>query len=560
MSALTLRLAARRHQDMLFAVFLGLLVMLLGAHALDRFWLGDDTPVLAHLLQHSLREIFFVPAVWQELSTANLTPWISLSFYVDYALAGPDPRAFHVHQLLSLWLIALTATRLLMLFAERWLAWTGAVLFLLGTPVLHVGDQLFTRHYLEGLLLCLLALYCFLQERRTGKAVYRLAGPVCYALAMTAKEVYVPLAVLLVFLTEGGPRQRVRQVLPYLAVLTLYLVWRAYMLSGHVGGYAQGSAYLDPGFWKDVAVSFARIPSLLFGKLTLFVALALFGVVIAGFILQPRRLPIAALVTALVFAPLVPLVAYPGITGADRYLFLPWFLLCCGFVLQAESLLRNRGYVHTREWGAAALAVLCIALVTALFAYRTQVRESERPYYAAVDTQMRYAWNGDAGSTFVPDSNIASSYGMVRSLGKIKQLLDPAATIPRAVLDPRTLDTSRPVYAYAADCNCMRESAATLAARHEAHALRHHAPLSLTVTNQDGWIAWHFGPYEDGTYNVIAEELGNLPLPATQHGLRTNIRRNLELTLRYTAPEGWVTYSPKLLLEPDGATLAWSRE
>ena len=59
---------------------------------------------------------------------------------------------------------------------------------------------------------------------------------------------------------------------------------------------------------------------------------------------------------------------------------------------------------------------------------------------------------------------------------------------------------------------------------------------------------------------MIAEELGNLPLPATQHGLRTNIRRNLELTLRYTAPEGWVTYSPKLLLEPDGATLAWSRE
>jgi hypothetical protein len=553
---------ALRYQDTLLAILLAALVAMLGAHTLERFWLGDDTPVLAHMLKYSLWDTFFTPAVWQELSTANLTPWISLSFNVDYALAGLNPRVFYAHHLLSLWLVGLVAARLSMLFVDRWLAWTGAALFLLGAPVLRVGDQLFTRHYLEGLLLCLLALWFFLQHQRSGRRSHEVCAVLCYALAMTAKEIYVPLGILLIVLGNGSWRQRVRQALPYLAVLALYCVWRGYMLSGHVGGYAQGSAYLSLKFWSQVIASFRGIPALLFGNHAVLVTLVLLGVIVTGFLLQPRRLYVGALVAGLVFAPLVPLVAYPGITNADRYLFLPWFLLCFALVMQSQVLLRVMQQSRAGSWRNAVAACACLVLAMALLHYRSAIRQSEAPYYLAVDVQMRHVWNHDAGTAFMPDAGIAPSFGMVRALGEVKRLLDPAASIPAAALDVLALDPTRPLYGYSADCACMRDITATIPKQlsHFHHHLKHKAPLSLTLSNHDGWIAWDFGPYDSGSYSVVSDYIGNLPLPASQQGLRTNIRKDLDFYLRYTAPEGWVTYSPPMRLKPDGELLTWRRE
>lgn len=556
----TLLQAARRHQDALFVIALALIVWALGAHTLERFWRGDDTPVLAHMLKYPLRDIFFTPAVWQELSTANLTPWISLSFRIDYALAGLDPRAFYLHHLVALWLVAIVMNRLFMRVAARWLAWSGTVLFLLGAPVQRVGEQLFTRHYLEGLLFCLLALYGFLRYRDTGKWPYQLAALLCYAAAMTAKEVYVPLGLLIVLLAQGDRMQRVRQAAPYLALLGLYMLWRAWMLAGHVGGYAQGSVYVDPAFWNDVVASFAGMPGLMFGRFDLFVTASLLLIAALGLWLQPARLPLALVLAAFVFGPLVPLVAYPGITGADRYLLLPWLLLCFAFVAQAQVVLRRVSVKHP-VWPQAVGAALCLALALCLLDYRRLIVDGGRQYHLAYDVQLRHVWTHDATTAFMPNDAIAPAYGTVRALGEIKQLLDPQASIPVPVLDPLQFDATLPVYAYAANCNCMRDVSADIAHQQEySHKHVRNAPLSLRVRNRDGWIDWQFGPYEHGTYNVVSNFIGNLPLPAEQPGLRTNIRRDIELMLRYTAPEGWVTYSPPLRLTPDGTVLAWARD
>lgn len=552
--------AARRHPDALFVALLAFIVWALGAHTLDRFWRGDDTPVLAHMLKYPLQDIFFVPAVWQELSTANLTPWISLSFRFDYMLAGLDPRAFYLHHLVALWLVAIVANRLFMRVAVRWLAWSGTVLFLLGAPVQRVGEQLFTRHYLEGLLFCLLALYGFLRYRDTGRWHHQLLALFCYAIAMTAKEVYVPLGLLFVMLSQGDRQQRLAQAGPHLLLLGLYVPWRAWMLAGHVGGYAQGSVYVDPAFWTDVAASFADIPALMFGRFDVFVTASLLLVAALGLWLKPARMPLALVLAAFVFGPLIPLVAYPGITGADRYLLLPWLLLCFAFVAQAEVVLRRVDAQHP-TWPQALGAVLCLALALCLLDYRRLIAGSEAAYQLAYDVQMRHVWTHDATTAFMPDTAIAPAYGTVRALGEIRQLLDPQATIPVPVLDPLQFDASLPLYAYAADCVCMRDISAEIPQRSARwYRQLRNAPLALTVRNRDGWIDWQFGPYTQGTYNVISNFVGNLSLPAQQPGLRTNIRRDIELTLRYTAPEGWITYSPPLRLTPDGTVLTWARD
>lgn len=575
---------AQQYRDCLFIVLLALIVGALGAHTLDRFWRGDDTPVLAHMLKHPLHEIFFTPAVWQELSTANLTPWISLSFRVDYALAGLEPRAFYLHHLVTLWLVAVVLNRLLMRVADRWLAWAGTILFLAGAPVQRVGEQLFTRHYLEGLLFCLLALAGFLRYRDTGKWPYQVAALLCYAAAMTAKEIYVPLALLLVLLAQGDRLQRLRQLGPYLALLGLYIAWRAWMLAGHVGGYAQGSVYVDPAFWHDVATSFAGMPALMFGRFDIFVTASLLAIAALGLWLQPARLPLAIVLAVFVFGPLVPLVAYPGITGADRYLLLPWLLLCFAFVAQAQVVLQRVDVQHA-VWPQAVGAVLCLALVLCLLDYRRLIVDGGRAYHLAYDAQMRHVWTHDATTAFMPDDALAPSYGTVRALGEIRQLLDPRATLPVPVLDPLQLGaitqpaaalrhgamskhdpvpppaTTLPLYTYAADCTCMRDISAEVA-RMRAHWQERirNAPLELTIRNRDGWIDWQFGPYTQGTYHVISNYIGSLPLPAQQPGLRTNIRRDIEVTLRYTAPDGWIAYSPPLRLTPDGKALRWQRE
>jgi hypothetical protein len=548
------------------AVFFAILVAILGAHTVGGFWRGDDTAILAHLLKHPLFDIFFVPAAWQELSSANLTPWLSFSFYVNYALAGLNPLVFYLHHLAALWLVAIFARRVLAHFSSERMASVGVVLFLLGTPVLRVSDTLFTRHYLEGLLLSLVAVDCFLRYQHTGKARYQVAATLGYALAMTAKEVYVPLAIVLVFLTTGNVRDRLRQTWPHLAMLCLYALWRSYMLSGYVGGYASFSSYVEPAFWRDVIATVVRVPTLLFGNFALLITLPAACVILAGLWLQPRRLPRTLLVGALVCAPLVPLVAYPGITTADRYLWLPWFMLCLALSVQAHSIVEwsrghsnlsaraNRACLRSMQ---IALGVVCVLLLV----HRERVQRAERPGFAAIDTQMRFIRDNDASRAFVPEPSIAANFWMVRTFGEIKQVVNPADSMPKPIVDAIFLDAALPLYAYSAACNCMQDISATIPERLAQFAqARNAAPLTVTISNDDGWFVWSFGPYTEGSYNVVSDFVGNLPVPAVQRGLRTSIRRNVDFYLRYTAPEGWVTYSPPQRLTPDGTVLTWSRE
>src|SRR5690606_30932163 len=98
-----------------------------------------------------------------------------------------------------------------------------------------------------------------------------------------------------------------------------------------------------------------------FGRFDLFVTASLLLIAALGLWLQPARLPLAVVLAAFVFGPLIPLVAYPGITGADRYLLLPWLLLCFAFVAQAQVVLQRISVKHP-VWPQAVGAVLCLAL------------------------------------------------------------------------------------------------------------------------------------------------------------------------------------------------------
>ena len=550
----------QKYQQKFAALVLTLVVAALGFHTLDGYWRADDSALLSHMLQHRLWDIFFSPAAWQQLTTANLTPWESLSYWLDYALAGLNPLLFYLHQIIALALVAVIAYWLFALFMTRFLALAGVLLFLLGTPVLRISEQLMTRHYLEGLLLSLLVVYCFLSYQRSGNRWQLAAAVLCYLLTVTTKEIYIPVGVLVILLTSGNWAQRVRQALPFAVVIGLYIAWRHFMLPGVIGGYAQNSDYLTLRFWQGVLLAFVRIPAILFGSLTLYIAVPLFVVIAAGTALQRAAWLWTPILAGMVLAPLIPLVAYPGITTADRYLLLPWFMLCFAFAFNAEVLLKQATVLRHKSNVHAAALVIMLVLAVLLLVHRTREQNNDAPYYAAIDTQMRYVWEHDRSESFVPGNGMATSFWMITALGDIKRWRDPAASIPKPVVDDIFVDDTLPLFEYSSACRCMQDISATIGQRLAQFRQSRVAPLALSLSNADGLISWQFGPYTDGSYNVVSSSIGNIRLPVSQQGLRTSIRSGVDFYLRYSSPAGWSTYSPLLHLQPDGAVLNWSRE
>jgi hypothetical protein len=76
---------------------------------------------------------------------------------------------------------------------------------------------------------------------------------ILYLLAASAKEVYVPLIFVVLFLPEGGWKKRLKFASPMLTVVVLYSVWRFWMLGTAVGGYGQTM------FQQGFSLAFIRV-------------------------------------------------------------------------------------------------------------------------------------------------------------------------------------------------------------------------------------------------------------------------------------------------------------
>ena len=121
----------------------------------------------------------------------------------------------------------------------------GAWIFLIGPVTASLASLLMVRHYIETILLPALALAAWAGALRRfpGRGAWSLAGLSAglYFAACMAKELAVPLFVLLPFLPPPGTRQvspeRLRLALPHAAAFAVYLVLRYAVLGTLLGGY-----------------------------------------------------------------------------------------------------------------------------------------------------------------------------------------------------------------------------------------------------------------------------------------------------------------------------------
>lgn len=332
------------------------LVMLLTALLLHRplgqgWWRWDDPTHLLSVHEFSIFELLFSPTAWQTVSTVNFTPLLSLSFALDVALTGLDPALAYARQVLTIAVIGVLFAALVRPHFEgnippsvAWLlSVLAAIVLLLGAPMVYLGQQLMARHYLEGLLFALGAIHALRQagiaarrDRRRQANYWIGAGALAFALAAMSKEVFLPLALIAPWLAAGvGPSTRWRIAALFGAIVALYMVWRTWMLSGEVGGYAAepqlatlAAAALEFALWLPLGL--VGSPALL---LTL---IALIGIALAvtrfthpkleGSWLRRHRARLlwSVVIAGLSIGPLLPLLVWPGIHTADRYLTVPW--------------------------------------------------------------------------------------------------------------------------------------------------------------------------------------------------------------------------------------------
>lgn len=494
---------------------------ILNARALRSWWMTDDPCLLGAALQRGLLTHFYDPETWRALSGTVLMPWTPFSLGLDHAFFGLEPRFFYAHQLLSFSLLLVLGYLVLRTFAGRLAAAGALTVFAVSAPSFAVASQLMNRHYLEGLVLALAAYLCFRRAVLKDRRLWAVLGAVLYALAMTAKEVFVPLVVLLPLVPLGSWRQRWIQALPFAAAAALYLPWRIYMLgwANILAGYLPSGQSAGPGHVLAMAALDAPWRLAALG----FVALAVL-------IVLRRNRPALILGAAAVVVLVLPLLRLSALMVAPRHFFLP--------ALAAAMLLAAALQGLPRRVAVPVVLVLCGLTLNNLLA---------TPIWRGYDTQRdRYRVEGEV--ILKQDKGVLltrlQDTQYLRCLAEIRQDTEIESTGATFCGDGCWCSDQPGLELWRIEDGVL-QSATPVTACAEKRPLN----VDLRYDRARGRLAWSFGPWNEGRWHVllVTEHGTSIPVPLVASGeISITLAAGLRTVVRYTSPEGWQTYSPAL--------------
>lgn len=533
----------------------------LNLQALSSWWVHDDPCLIGSAMRHGIAAHFFNPEVWRSLSGSVLLPWTIFSLGTDATLFGLHPAPFYAHQLLSFCLLVTVAYIFLRTFTALSTATTclAITLFVTSAPAFAVAEQLMNRHYLEGLILFLGALMLFLRSVDTGRLSLAMAGAGLYLLAVTAKEVFVPLVAVLPLIPPWTQwRRTLRSTLPFAIVALLYAPWRLYMLgwTNSLSGYVAKSDAAEPIDLLSLGaiVGLGRPWQLLVLALVLGAAGVHATWVDAGR-RSPSRMGLFLVATAVMGLPLVPIVR----ELAPRHFLLPTLVAGALVARALEPLRKSRP---------ALFAGLGLALL--LFSLHA-LTESPiwRGHHASVE---RHRAEGE----FVLES---SRRGVLLTGLADPNYLKCFAEIRRDVLE----EPGGP--GFCGDvCWCAESMAGTpfwhaagdriVASDPPSGTCAEERSLSVDMSYDPatGRLGWRLGPHrtDQGSYQallvtgelVTGEQPPNVsaPLPIASTGEAPYaLREPFRWIIKFRSTEGWQTYSPILTFDPGQGPFTWER-
>jgi len=520
-------------------------VVVLYRKAIRLWWTYDDPWNLHVSLVRSWTDAFTERDVWPQ----NLfTPLLLGSHEVLIALAGLDPDHWYRVQLFLIGACAAALYGALRLFAGTIPAVTGALLFVAGPPLCSFATQLMVIHYLEAILLGTLAVIAYVLAFRRESVLLEICSALLYFAAMLAKEIAVPLPVLLFFLPPREPRVRVRHLLFHALALGGYLFWRWAVIGTIFGGYG----------WAIAPAEIPRVLATLPWKIILACAGAGLGAGLAAMVvlatgagraMRTRRgLLIGAVTLLLAVAPIIPV----SKEMQPRYVVVVWLWASVTFVIGTASL---RSVPRNALLVAAAAAVLVANRQEWTREYARSMRMSgEARAFMSLDGSAMLRRPAIPPAAMVELQWLKEDH--LRRARGASWFYDDLFLCEGASLQGKR------VFEWVPRRREVTEVTARIPDLASAYcgSIRQNAPLRAEFHHRDEALFWRFGPYQTGQWSVILG--GGLQAFAVprEEGFRLTGVPGLTLRVRYQSPEGWVTYSPEIALDfARQPNLVWHR-
>jgi hypothetical protein len=484
------------------------------------WWMYDDPFQLRLVRDVALGSLLSTKDFYGGASV--FTPLLIVSLKADSLLFGTAAPFFYAHQLASFATALLLEYCLLRLWCSPLPSLSAVVATMTGAPLLQIVPLLMCRHYIEGALFAMAAAIAYVAAVRGRGWPAALLSAIAYFLAACAKEIFLPLPLLLAAIPEGERRDRARFLGGHFVAAAVYGLWRLLAVGFDVGAYGVLGTP-DERRRLLLALPWQIIRQLAgSGSPAGWAAVICVGACAAAlFIRRPAaRWPIvAAFVLSIVV--LLPLAA----AVERRYAFTLW--LC------AAAAIAFLPAVVPRFGAALAVAVGLLSLLAFRVdwpvAYRDLLRMSDEARVLAALRPEDILRNPIAPPTTMLE--LAHLTGTeAHAYYDELHLCDPAMRIGR-------------IFEYdAARREVLETSRAGL---DRACASIVEKPMSVEIRfDSERALYWNLGPYREGRWTfVIAEGIVAYDVTA-QGGFRRPGWDRFRLRARYIAPEGWRTYSP----------------
>lgn len=517
------------------------LMWILYHSVLQAWWLGDDPFLLQSIVEHGIFQHFYQSNVWRSLSPINLTPWVILSLGIDWHFFGLEPLGYYWHHLLSFTMVLILAYLVLNLFFSPLVCSLTLSIFVASIPSADIAQFLMVRHYLEGLGLSLIAILLYVKAIETHRLRWAVFGSVFYLLATTAKEIYVPLVVILPWLPFGNWLQRWRMLIPFVVVAGSYVLWRAYMLKPNYVLSSYGD--LIPKFnWDNVLPLLNRAAEILGWQHTWQLLIILFACLVFLWIFFKKRGHISLILLWLVLT-ILPITPVLSILD-PRYLFLPYFVFCISIAFSLQYFINQQKHYAALVLGLTLLFVGVKSIETGT----AMIRQTDKLKQYHLEGKFILTTNNNALLI-----NPIAHLWYHQSLQWLKEHL---LNLPKGVkicydlciCKPKSTDN---IYQYV-----QGEIRKTSSFSENTHYCgQSDADLSVKIHYVNGALHWKFTPYLQGQYYVTLSQQKNMltgqwMLLPSQGNYPYKLSKKLYWIIKYISPEGWHTYSPILTLDP----------
>jgi len=532
----------RRIADLLACAALVILTILLYRKVLGLWLTYDDANILRTTFDYSFTDVFTNGRVWpQQL----FTPLLLVAFHAMRRIFGFEPARFYVLQL------AVAAITIVLVYAavRQFLDWkrslAAATLFALGPPICSVVVQLSTIHYFLAIAFCALAVIAYAAALRRGSVAFDAISILCYLLAMLAKEVAIPLPLLLIALPLRDARTRIRFAIGHGIAAIVYFLWRHAVLGTFLGAYG----------WQIDAAEWPRLLLLLplrimegaagAGLQAGLLVIVLMTLTIA-FAIRNRR-AILLLIAAIVVSgePLLPLAKEVN----RRYVAVPWLAFSIAFAAAT-----------TRRDKRLAAALLVAVPLLAIAANRAEWRK-EFPLRRRMSDEARFYFYD-----MPPDALLRNALIPPAALGEVQWLLTVHFGRPAGgwfyddiFLCGAGIGSKR-VFGFEGHQIVDMTPRIPAIAKEFCGSIRNDAPLSAAFHFRNPALYWELGPYADGKYSaVIANGIQAFEIPR-RDALKLPGMPGITLRIRYDSPAGWKTYSPDIAIDfVRNADVTWRR-